>query len=146
MKKISRCINQQLTSLYAKAEKLLWLNQRVLNHLPSHLAPHCKVANFEQGTLTLVVNTQVFATEMRYRLPELRSNLRKNEKLYELITIKLIVNQNEVTANQKKECKKIQTKHEVCSNLRKEALSFDEDLGLAIEKLANSIEERLNNQ
>jgi len=146
MKKISRCINQQLTSLYTKAEKLLWLNQRILNHLPSHLASHCKVANFEQGTLTLVVTTQAFATELRYRLPELRSNLRKNEKLYELVTIKLIVSQNEMVVNPKKGCKKIQTKPEICNNLRKEAQSFDKDLGLAIEKLANSIEERLNNQ
>lgn len=85
---INRCLNPQLLNLCQQAIQLDELNCKVKAHLPTPLNNYCQVAAFNHGCLILRAQNAAWATELRYRLPELRDQLRK-AGLYQLISIKI---------------------------------------------------------
>ncbi len=89
--------NKQLQTIVAKVAALQKTNQDVERFLDNELRGHCKVANFEQGSLVLVVNSAAWATRLRYLLPQLRTKLRNDAEMYNLRTIKVIVSQDPLT-------------------------------------------------
>jgi len=54
--------------------RALWLDgldQRFRPHLPSSLAPHARLANYEHGRLVFVVDAPVWRAKLRLAAPEL---------------------------------------------------------------------------
>lgn len=90
MKRISSCLNKQLSTICQKVMQLDALQEKIIQHLPSNLQPHCQVASFNNGCLLLTVDDACWATELRYASMELRDALRKNG-MYQLASIKIIV-------------------------------------------------------
>lgn len=105
MRHIKQCFNTTLAKFVEQAEHLDNLNQVVKQHLPSSLQDHCRVASFYLGCLILTVTDAVWLTELRYLVPELRDNLRRNAGLYQLSSIKISVATTEVHQPQKKKQK-----------------------------------------
>jgi len=79
--------NQTLQQLVKKAERLLDLNQRLLEQLATPLKEHCKLANWRNGCLVIETDSAVWATQLRYSSPDLLERLRKIPEFYGLCSI-----------------------------------------------------------
>lgn len=71
-----------------------WLNVS----LPQPLAAHCMVADLTPGILQIVVDSGVWHTELRYRIPNLLSHLRNHYQWYGLRNIQVKTRLSEPTA------------------------------------------------
>ena len=91
MKHIARCLNNKLIGLCEKTLELEWLNTLMTKYLPEDLHVHCKVGSFNRGCLLLVIDDPIWSTKLRFLLPELRDQLRKEANLYKLVSIKIQV-------------------------------------------------------
>lgn len=88
---ISKCFNDRLINIQKQASKLRELQQITLQYLPIEMQAHCKVASFADGCLIINVDDAVWASQLRFILPEIRDNLRKNHNLYQLSNIKIAI-------------------------------------------------------
>jgi hypothetical protein len=135
---INRCLNKQMLDLCQRAYQLDELNSKLKAFLPSPLIDHCLVASFERGCLLISVSNASWATELRYRIPELRDLLRK-EGLYQLVSIKIMIAELDQKAVQQKPSKQTKLSETARSSLRKagELCSY-EPLKEALALLADS--------
>ncbi len=90
LKKAINCINPQLIKMYKKSSEVETLQLQVMKYLPSHLKEKTTIASFDNGQLVLNAKTAAASTELRYLLPELRTQLRQKENLYQLVNIKVM--------------------------------------------------------
>jgi len=86
---INRCLNHQLRAICQKSVQLDEINAKVKEYLPESLADYCLVGSFNKGCLLITTTNASWATKLRYALPELRDNLRKNAGFYQLMSIKV---------------------------------------------------------
>ena len=89
MRPINRCLNPQLLEICQRAIQLDELNSKLKHYLTPPLSEHCQVGSFNKGCLLLTVSNAAWATELRYSLPVLRDQLRKEAGLYQLTSIKI---------------------------------------------------------
>ncbi len=90
MKSIRYCLNKQLAEICQRSVQLEEFTQKINNLLPADLAPYCKVSSFNKGCLVLGATDAVWASQIRYAIPELRDQLRK-AGMYQLSSIKVNV-------------------------------------------------------
>lgn len=102
MRQIAQCLNATLTEIYQQSIKLESLSALLADFLPKELVPYCSAGSFKQGCLTLLVTDPVWASQLRYFLPELRNKLRQDAQLYQLTTIKISLNTASMTSSTKK--------------------------------------------
>lgn len=91
MRRIHQCLNTKLSEIYQAALMISELNAKLSNYLPEHLRAHFSVGSFNQGCLVLITPDPVWASQLRYHLPELREDLRKKAGIYQLASIKISV-------------------------------------------------------
>ncbi|KTC83887.1 Zn-ribbon-containing, possible RNA-binding protein-like protein [Legionella cincinnatiensis] len=91
MRSISHCLNKQLAEICQRSFQLEELSHKVKQLLPENLGKECYVGSFNKGCLVLTTTNAVWATQLRYALPELRDRLRKEAGLYQLLSIKVAV-------------------------------------------------------
>lgn len=77
--------------MYNKTALLAKLSDKLTHHLPSPFQNQVSLASFENGTMTLAVKDNAVSAKLRFYLPTLRDQLRKEEKLYTLRNIKIIM-------------------------------------------------------
>jgi hypothetical protein len=105
MRHMSQCLNSRLTEIIEQVMVVKTLQAKIIEHLPQILREHVTVGSFHQGLLMLVVHDSVWASQLRYYLPELRTILRSKVGLYQLASIKISVlteNQNHTTKSIRK--------------------------------------------
>lgn len=98
MRHITRCLNTQLAEICQRAIKLEELNAKIYGYLPEALREQCHVGSFNKSCLVLVTNDPVWASQLRYALPELRDKLRGEAGIHQLASIKITVNTDECVA------------------------------------------------
>lgn len=91
MRSIKHCLNKQLSDLCQRSLQLEELSSKVAALLPMELAKVCTVGSFNKGCLILTTTDAVWASQLRYMLPELRDKLRKEAGMYQLSSIKMSV-------------------------------------------------------
>jgi len=91
MRSINRCLNKQLADICRRSVQLEELSGKVMHLLPSNLSSNCQVGSFNKGCLILTTTNAVWASQLRYALPELRDKLRKDAGMYQLTSIKVTV-------------------------------------------------------
>ena len=91
MKSIRYCLNKQLADICQRSVQLEELVEKIKHLLPTELAPYCKVSSFNKGCLILIASDAVWASQIRYAIPELRDKLRKEAGMYQLSSIKVSV-------------------------------------------------------
>ncbi len=91
MRHITRCLNPRLAAICQHAIKLEELNEKIYGYLPETLREHCHVGSFTNSCLVLITNDPVWATQLRFTLPELRDKLRSEAGIHQLAFIKVIV-------------------------------------------------------
>lgn len=92
MQHIGQCLNPKLAEIVQGALLLKELNAKLFEYLPVHLRAHFSVGSFNQGCLVLMTNDPIWASQLRFHLPELRDTLRKKAGIYQLASIKIAVN------------------------------------------------------
>ena len=101
MRHITRCLNPQLAEMCQRAIKLEELNVKVNAYLPESIRDQCHVGSFNNSCLVLVTTDPVWATQLRYCLPDLRDKLRTNAGIHQLASIKITVSNSNNTTKQK---------------------------------------------
>ena len=81
-------MNAQLLDICQRSIVLDELNEKIKMVLSEPLNNYCFVAAFNSGCLLIEATNSAWATELRYRLPELRDQLRK-AGLHQLTSIKI---------------------------------------------------------
>ncbi|RUR10722.1 DUF721 domain-containing protein [Legionella septentrionalis] len=92
MRPINQCLNPKLAELCQQALRSESLKDKVSQHLPPLFQKHCSIAGFNKGCLILLVDDAIWATQLRFLLPELRDKLRQEAGIYQLASIKLLLN------------------------------------------------------
>src|SRR3990167_9910739 len=91
MRHITRCLNSQLADICQRAIKLEELNAKVYDYLPESLRKHCQVGSFNKSCLVLITHDPVWASQLRFALPELRDKLRSEAGIHQLASIKVTI-------------------------------------------------------
>ena len=97
MRHITHCLNTKLASICEHAIKLEELSAKIYRYLPEALREQCHVGSFKNSCLVLVTRDPVWASQLRYALPELRDKLRGEAGIHQLASIKIAVNTEEAT-------------------------------------------------
>ena len=101
MRHITRCLNPKLAEMCQRAIKLEELNAKINNYLPEELRDQCHVGSFNNSCLVLVTTDPVWASQLRYSLPELRDKLRREAGIHQLASIKITVSNDINTTTHK---------------------------------------------
>lgn len=80
-----------LKNILNKLELINKLNLALAKLLDPELQPHCQVANYRDGQIVIQVDSPVFATLLRFQLPQLLSALRKEPGLAGIASLHHIV-------------------------------------------------------
>ena len=89
MQRISQCLNTKLAEIYKRALAIDHLNETIIQYLPENLRDHFTIGSFSNGNLVLITTNPIWASQLRYHLPDLRDTLRKDAGLYQLASIKI---------------------------------------------------------
>lgn len=111
MRPIINCLNVQLSDILQRTLLIEEINIKLNKYLPISLKTHCSVGSFSRGNLVIVVNDPVWATQLRYALPELRDKLRVEAGLYQLTSIKVIIASPETIPSSKPSKRPLLTTH-----------------------------------
>lgn len=122
MRPIKNCLNKQLTDLCQRSELLGKLSSKIALMLPEDLAKNCQVGSFNQGCLILTTSDAVWASQLRYLVPDLRDKLRAEAGLYQLSSIKIKVHTPETPIEKPKK----QAKHNLSDKAKASIISESE--------------------
>lgn len=85
--------NKILNELITKTHEAEMLTQLLTRFLDAELATQCKVIHFQKGCLTIAISSAAWSTKFRFYQASLLSQLRTAGKLYNLRTIKMVIDQ-----------------------------------------------------
>ncbi|WP_304985941.1 DUF721 domain-containing protein [Coxiella-like endosymbiont] len=75
-KSIKQCFQTNSLKLIVQKAQQMLVVERFLNQiLPLEIVPHCRIMNLSKGTLTLQLESPVWATRVRYLVPHLLEQL-----------------------------------------------------------------------
>ena len=83
--------NGALGKTLKHSRHLLQLEHGIKALLPTEIAPHCRLANVQDDVLTLAVTSNVWASRLRYQLPQLLRQLKRHRRFHHLKEIRLVV-------------------------------------------------------
>lgn len=92
MRHIRDCFNAKYNQICSQARRLEEFSTTIKRYLPESFHPHCRVISFQNGCLVIGTIDAAWASQLRYVLPELRDQLRVQEKWYQLISVKIMIN------------------------------------------------------
>ncbi len=101
MRPINQCLNTQLAKICQQALELEQLQVKIKACLPDNLKEHIQVGSFNKSCLSLSTTDAVWASQMRYLIPELRDSLRQ-KGFYNLRSIKVMVIEQQSAESKKK--------------------------------------------
>lgn len=79
--------------LCEKAQRLNKINDFLAKTLPCQLKPHCKLINYELGSLIIAVSNNAIATQLYYQQNNILDSMRKQLTDINLTQIKIRVRQ-----------------------------------------------------
>jgi hypothetical protein len=80
-----------LKTIINRAHYLNELTQKVRHYLAEELAAHCQVANYQAGKLVLIVDSSVWASRLRFSIPQLCKSLQTLALFEQLKTIEYTI-------------------------------------------------------
>ena len=128
----------KLRQLIAKAEALIEIEQELKNHLDPGLTQHCHVANLRHDCLIIAVDNAMWATRLRFIIPTLLQQLKKQSPLKKLNAIDYFILPND-------EIRMEPTKH--VTSLSKESAKLIDEIAKTIshDKLRGVLERLAEN-
>lgn len=98
-------------------DELKQINKQFHAFIDEKMRPHCRVANASGNTLTIEVDSSVWATALRYRIPDLLANLRFENNLSHLTQIDFYVKPEAVDKKANQKVRKLQMSGNVSNTL-----------------------------
>jgi hypothetical protein len=139
MRHITKCLNAKLADLCERNIQIETLNLMLKNYLPQELQANCAVGSFNRGCLVLIIKDPVWATQLRFMLPELRDKLRKDAGLYQLSSINIqAFIEPTIKITKKIKSRTLSSKARVAINNTALQCSY-EPLQKALQKLSNTL-------
>lgn len=83
--------SNNLNDIFKKLHQIESLQTLWLSFVPENLRAYTKVANYRDDCLIIAVASAVWATELRFNVPNLLETLRKAGNLYQLRSISYFV-------------------------------------------------------
>ena len=80
--KLLRNKNSGFAELITEAKKLEFLNNKLLDLLPSPLAMHCRLAKINKSSLVIVVDSAIWSSRLRYSIPDLLAKLKHHSHFF----------------------------------------------------------------
>jgi hypothetical protein len=141
MRRLFTTQDKTIKNLIAHCHQTDNLTERLRLYLPPELAPHCRVASFEKGCLTISASSSSWATQFRYASAgNLLSELRTKEKLYHLRSIKCVVTPPGTFVPTQEVKTQRTLSHKSAEIIRESAKKIEsEELRMALEKLARNV-------
>lgn len=87
MQKILNHNSDLITRLMARARQLRRLENALMPVLQGELAHHVRLAGYQQGILTLLVDSPAWASQLRFSKPNLLKKLKNSDKFSEIADI-----------------------------------------------------------
>ncbi len=100
MRHILQKQNYQLQQILQQAQRLQALNELVQQFLQPQMRVHCRVANYQQGSMVLAADNASVATLLRYDLPNILQKIRQTDGFAGLANIKVHVSKLHAPAKQ----------------------------------------------
>lgn len=97
-KKLASAINATLIKYYQSTIEINRIDVHLQQLLPEPLKNNCHASAFIKGVLILTTAHANFAYQLKFLLPTLRDQLRKEAKLYGIASIKVHIKHFEVKA------------------------------------------------
>lgn len=91
LQKIGDWLKTHMPDLVKQSGQVATIQMSLQKLLPEHLQKVCKAAGFQRGILLLNLTNSLFATELRFAIPELISRFRTTGGLPQLIDIHIKV-------------------------------------------------------
>lgn len=143
MRHIGQCLNPKLAQIIDGALQLKELNAKLSGFLPQHLRAHFSVGSFNLGCLVLVTDDPVWASQLRFHLPELRDALRKKAGIYQLASIKISVAAGTLSQSQSSTPTYLPLSNQACETILSGSEQCDYDpLKRALRQLAEHAKQR----
>ena len=122
-----------LGKIIQKAKSIENLQKQLQKELPNPIAQHVWVGTYENGILTLLVDSAAIATQLRFSVPDIRENLRQQPQWYGLksISVKIIVDPPKSSVE-----KPLKSDHEI-----KKTMDISKQSANLLVELANSIDD-----
>jgi len=125
--KAEQPINQYIDcNIYRHLQQLNKISKQVHECLDSKFTPFVNVANIRQDKLVLVVSSAVWATAIRYRIPEILSQFKRYPELRPVQSIELYIEPQRVTKTSVKKSK-IKLTPSAATGLKQFAASIDDE-------------------
>lgn len=132
--------NEMLRHIMQKSLQLDQLNKKVQLYLSEDLRPHCIVADFVKGKLSIQVANSAWATQLRYCKMDLLEKLRSEAKIAHLGSIEIFVNAFTAPKLTKTASPPRFINQAIISQLKQQISSIEDDnLRSALNKLADSL-------
>jgi len=80
--KLLQSKNSRVAALITEARKLEYLNNILLDLLPSPLPHHCHLAKMNGNKLVIVVDSPTWSARLRYSIPELLAKLKHHSQFF----------------------------------------------------------------
>jgi hypothetical protein len=87
---------QNLNQILSKVETLAQQQTLLRLCLEPRLAPHVSVANYREGLLILACDSAAWATELRYQIPTLMQQLKRDKQFSDLKKIEQYVEPRQI--------------------------------------------------
>ena len=100
--------NPSLGRLLAKCQTIDGLAKLFAAIVDNSFAKHCKLANYRNGELTLVVTNAAWATKVRYAIPELMKTLCVQPEFRDIKKISYDIDRLKMESRAKRTIKKVE--------------------------------------
>ncbi len=74
--------NSNIVGLITQAKQIEFLNNILLNLLPSPLPLHCNLGKIDRQTLTIIVDSPTWSARLRYCIPDLLAKLKHHSHYF----------------------------------------------------------------
>lgn len=80
--KLLKSKNSGIAGLITQAQKLEFLNNKLLDLLPAPLPLHCHLAKIDGQTLVIIVDSPSWSARLRYSIPDLITKLKHHSQFF----------------------------------------------------------------
>lgn len=74
--------NSNIVGLITQAQQIAFLNNILLNLLPSPLPLHCNLGKIDKQTLVIIVDSPTWSARLRYCIPDLLAKLKHHSHYF----------------------------------------------------------------
>ncbi len=138
MELVSTSETEAVEHIIRHGKRLRRFNNLLQTLLPSELKAHCQLANIKGNTAVLHVSSTVWATRIRYQIPNIINKLQDDAKGRQITNIEIRVHPGSARVKKEKAVRRASMSKEAALSVQRCAATVDDEkLRSALERLAS---------